>query len=69
MKVYLLERYDPDRDFQNMAVLNIFSTKEKAKEWLDHYIKCEYDIEDDFDGDLEKEIYPVEFSINSYHVL
>jgi hypothetical protein len=69
MKVYLLEKYDPDRDFENTTILNVFSTREVAQEWLDDYIKCEYDIEDDFDGDLQEEIYPVEFRINSYQVL
>jgi hypothetical protein len=68
MKVYLLEKYNPDRDFENTTILNVFSTKEKAQEWLNHYIRDEYDIEDDFDGDLQEEIYPVEFTINSYQV-
>jgi hypothetical protein len=69
MKVFILEKYDPDRDYENNVVLNVFSTREGAQEWLKDYIRARYDIEDEFTGDLEKEVYPVEFLINSYEVL
>lgn len=67
MKVFVLEVYDPYGDNES-RILNIFSTKEKAEEYRDRYIREEYDIEDDFDGDLLRES-PVEFMIDSYQVL
>ena len=75
MKIYVLEKYSPEDDYDEdrlvdrMSVLNVFSTREKAKEWLDAYIREEWQIEDDFTGDLEDEVYPVEFTISSYEVI
>jgi len=67
-KVYILEMYDPNGDIES-SILNVFSSKEKAEEWRDRYIREEYNIEDVFVGDLQREAYPVEFSINTYPVL
>ena len=75
MKIYILEKYSPEDDYDEdrlvdrMSVLNVFSTRENAKEWMDSYIREEWQIEDDFTGDLEDEVYPVEFTITSYEVL
>ena len=75
MKIYVLEKYSPEDDYDEdrlvdrMSVLNVFSTREKAKEWMDAYIREEWQIEDDFTGDLEDEVYPVEFTISSYEVI
>ena len=75
MKIYVLEKYSPEDDYDEdrlvdrMSVLNVFSTREKAKAWMDAYIREEWQIEDDFTGDLEDEVYPVEFTISSYEVL
>ena len=75
MKIYVLEKYSPEDDYDEdrlvdrMSVLNVFSTREKAKEWMDAYIREEWQIEDDFTGNLEDEVYPVEFTISSYEVL
>jgi len=75
MKIYVLEKYSPEDDYDEdrlvdrMSVLNVFSTREKAKEWMDAYIREEWQIEDGFTGDLEDEVYPVEFTISSYEVL
>ena len=75
MKIYILEKYSPEDDYDEdrlvdrMSVLNVFSTREKAKEWLDSYIREEWQIEDDFTDDLEDEVYPVEFTITSYQVV
>jgi hypothetical protein len=75
MKVFILEKYSPEDDYDEdrlvdrLTVLNVFSTREKAKEWMDAYIREEWQIEDDFTDDLEDEVYPVEFFIKSYEVL
>jgi len=75
MKVYILEKYSPEDDYDEvrlvdrMAVLNVFSTRELAQAWLDDYIREEWQIENDFVGDLEDEVYPVEFTISSYEVI
>lgn len=71
MKVYILEVFYPDSpDNPESRILNVFSTKEKAEEYRDRYIREEYMIEDEFDGDLEREVYPdSEFFINKYEVL
>ena len=75
MKIYILEKYSPEDDYDEdrlvdrMSVLNVFSTREKAKEWMDAYIREEWQIEDDFTDDLEDEVYPVEFFIKSYEVI
>ena len=75
MKIYVLEKYSPEDDYDEdrlvdrLTVLNVFSTREKAKEWMDAYIREKWQIEDDFTGDLEDEVYPVEFTISSYEVI
>jgi len=75
MKVYILEKYSPEDDYDEdrlvdrLTVLNVFSTRELAQAWLDDYIREEWQIEDDFTDDLEDEVYPVEFFIKSYEVL
>ena len=75
MKIYVLEKYSPEDDYDEdrlvdrMSVLNVFSTREKAKAWMDAYIREEWQIEDDFTGNLEDEVYPVEFTISSYEVI
>ena len=66
MKVFILEKYSPEDD---MVIMNVFSTREGAKEWLDASIREEYNIEDDFVGDLEDEVSMVEYFINAYEVL
>ena len=75
MKIYILEKYSPEDDYDEdrlvdrMSVLNVFSTRELAQAWLDNYIREEWQIEDDFTDDLEDEVYPVEFFIKSYEVI
>ena len=75
MKIYILEKYSPEDDYDEvrlvdrMSVLNVFFTRELAQVWLDDYIREEWQIEDDFTGNLEDEVYPVEFTITSYEVL
>ncbi len=75
MKVYILEKYSPEDDYDEdrlvdrLTVLNVFSTRELAQAWLEDYIREEWQIEDDFTDDLEDEVYPVEFFIKSYEVL
>jgi len=75
MKIYILEKYSPEDDYDEdrlvdrMSVLNVFSTRELAQEWMDSYIREEWQIEDDFTGNLEDEVYPVEFTITSYQVV
>ena len=66
MKVYILEKYSPEDD---MVIMNVFSTRQLAQAWLDNYIREEYNIENEFTGDLQGEVYPVEFNINSYMVI
>jgi hypothetical protein len=75
MKVFILEKYSPEDDYDEdrlvdrLTVLNVFSTRELAQAWLDDYIREEWQIEDDFTDNLEDEVYPVEFFIKSYEVL
>jgi len=75
MKVYILEKYSPEDDYDEdrlvdrLTVLNVFSTRELAQAWLEDYIREEWQIEDYFTDDLEDEVYPVEFFIKSYEVL
>ena len=75
MKIYILEKYSPEDDYDEdrlvdrMSVLNVFFTRELAQVWLDDYIREEWQIEDDFTGNLEDEVYPVEFTISSYEVI
>ena len=75
MKIFILEKYSPEDDYDEdrlvdrLTVLNVFSTRELAQAWLDAYIREEWQIEDDFTDNLEDEVYPVEFFIKSYEVL
>ena len=75
MRVYILEQYSPEDDYDEdrlvdrLTVLNVFSTRELAQAWLEDYIREEWQIEDDFTDNLEDEVYPVEFFIKSYEVL
>ena len=75
MKIYVLEKYSPEDDYDEdrlvdrMSVLNVFFTRELAQVWLDDYIREEWQIEDEFTGNLEDEVYPVEFTISSYEVI
>lgn len=75
MKVYILEKYSPEDDYDEdrlvdrLSVLNVFFTRELAQVWLDDYIREEWQIEDDFTDNLEDEVYPVEFFIKEYEVL
>ncbi len=75
MKVYILEKYSPEDDYDEdrlvdrLTVLNVFSTRELAQAWLEDYIREEWQIEDDFTDNLEDEVYPVEFIISSYEVI
>ena len=75
MKIYVLEKYSPEDDYDEdrlvdrLTVLNVFSTRELAQEWLNAYIREEWQIEDEFTDDLEDEVYPVEFTISSYEVI
>ena len=75
MKVFILEKYSPEDDYDEdrlvdrLTVLNVFSTRELAQAWLNAYIREEWQIEDDFTDNLEDEVYPVEFTITSYEVL
>ena len=64
--VFILEVYYPEAD--ESRILNVFSTMENAIEYRNRYIREEYGIEDDFDGDLLRES-PAEFFINKYQVL
>ena len=75
MKIYILEKYSPEDDYDEdrlvdrLSVLNVFFTRELAQVWLDDYIREEWQIEDDFTDNLEDEVYPVEFFIKEYEVL
>ena len=66
MKVFILEVYDPNAD--ESRILNVFTTRESAEQYRNRYIREEYCIEDDFEGDLLRES-PAEFFINKYEVL
>jgi len=75
MRVYILEKYSPEDDYDEdrlvdrLTVLNVFTTRELAQAWLEDYIREEWQIEDSFTDNLEDEVYPVEFFIKSYEVL
>lgn len=75
MRVYILEQYSPEDDYDEdrlvdrLTVLNVFTTRELAQAWLEDYIREEWQIEDSFTDNLEDEVYPVEFFIKSYEVL
>ena len=69
-KVWILEQIDHDADADvSSTILNVFSNRASAEAWRDRYICEEFDIADDFVGDLEAEVPDTEFSIHAYYVL
>ena len=69
-KVWILEQTDHDADADVAStILNVFSNRASAEAWRDRYICEEFDIDNDFDGDLEAEVPDLEFSIHAYYVL
>ena len=69
-KVWILEQTDHDADADVAStILNVFTNRASALAWRDRYIREEFDIADDFDGDLEAEVPDLEFSIHAYYVL
>jgi hypothetical protein len=69
-KVYILEKFDHSEEADSQStVLNVFRNRESAEAWRDRYIREEFDIDDDFAGDLEAEVPDLEFSIHAYYVL
>ena len=69
-KVWILEQTDHDADADVAStILNVFSNRASAEAWRDRYIREEFDIADDFAGDLETELPGLEFSIHAYYVL
>ena len=69
-KVWILEQTDHDADAEvSSTILNVFSNRASALAWRDRYIREEFDIADDFVGDLEAELPGLEFSIHAYYVL
>ena len=69
-KVWILEQTDSDADADVAStILNVFSNRASAEAWRDRYIREEFDIADDFVGDLETELPGLEFSIHAYYVL
>ena len=69
-KVWILEQTDHDADADvSSTILNVFSNRASAEAWRDRYICEEFDIADDFVGDLEAEVPDTEFSIHAYYVL
>ena len=69
-KVWILEQTDHDADADvSSTILNVFSNRASAEAWRDQYIREEFDIADDFVGDLEAEVPDLEFSIHAYYVL
>ena len=69
-KVWILEQTDHDADADvSSTILNVFSNRASAEAWRDRYIREEFDIDNDFDGDLEAEVPDTEFSIHAYYVL
>ena len=69
-KVWILEQTDHD-PYANVSstILNVFSNRASAEAWRDRYIREEFGIEADFNGDLEAELPGLEFSIHAYYVL
>ena len=69
-KVYILEQFDHSLEADSQStVLNVFRNRESAEAWRDRYIREEFDIDDNFAGDLEAEVPDLEFSIHAYYVL
>ena len=69
-KVWILEQTDHDADADVAStILNVFTNRASAEAWRDRYIREEFDIDNDFDGDLEAEVPDLEFSIHAYYVL
>ena len=69
-KVWILEQFDNSAEAHAQStILNVFSNRASAEAWRDRYIREEFDIADDFVGDLEAEVPDLEFSIHAYYVL
>lgn len=69
-KVWILEQFDHNAEASAQStILNVFTNRASALAWRDRYIREEFDIADDFDGDLEAEVPDLEFSIHAYYVL
>ena len=69
-KVWILEQFDNSSEAHAQStILNVFSNRVSAEAWRDRYIREEFDIADDFVGDLEAELPGLEFSIHAYYVL
>lgn len=69
-KVWILEQFDNSAEAHAQStILNVFSNRVSAEAWRDRYIQEEFDIADDFVGDLEAEVPDLEFSIHAYYVL
>ena len=69
-KVWILEQFDNSaKAHAQSTILNVFSNRASAEAWRDRYIREEFDIADDFVGDLEAEVPDLEFSIHAYYVL
>ena len=69
-KVWILEQFDNSaEEHAQSTILNVFSNRASAEAWRDRYIREEFDIADDFAGDLEAEVPDLEFSIHAYYVL
>jgi hypothetical protein len=69
-KVWILEQFDNSAEAHAQStILNVFSNRASALAWRDRYIREEFDIADDFVGDLEAEVPDLEFSIHAYYVL
>jgi|LakMenE18May11ns_1017448.scaffolds.fasta_scaffold9900797_4 hypothetical protein len=69
-KVWILEQFDHNAEASAQStILNVFANRASAEAWRDRYIREEFDIADDFDGDLEAEVPDLEFSIHAYYVL
>ena len=69
-KVWILEQFDNSAEAHAQStILNVFSNRASAEAWRDRYIREEFDIADDFVGDLETELPGLEFSIHAYYVL
>ena len=69
-KVWILEQFDNSAEAHAQStILNVFSNRSSAEAWRDRYIREEFDIDNDFVGDLEAEVPDLEFSIHAYYVL
>ena len=69
-KVWILEQFDHNAEASAQStILNVFSNRASAEAWRDRYIREEFDIDNDFVGDLEAEVPDLEFSIHAYYVL